>query len=821
MNQEQRIIATALLSALVLAGCGGRISPPDRRTLTPGENPFGPEHPLYVPQPHRDHPAALALTPDGSRLYVALRGSVDEPGDQVAVVDTAKESVLTRITVGSHPGGLAVHPSGRFLVVANAFSNWASVIDTATSEVISEVPIPFYTIQVAFTPDGRRAYFTNRWTDSVLRWDVEVGEDGFAVTGDNYSATEPGLPVGIPVGTNPRDLAVSADGNRLFVAALTGLSVSIIDVASEEETRRVDLRSPPGDILVAGADVFVTHTGDGTHHPPDEGFDTDGDGAPGDSTANVMFQDLQNEIAVLSVEGDRVHSYTSDTMCCFDYRDVDPDDPDRGLALPAPDTWPPTRVPFLPPTEDWIVGCALPERMAVTGSRLLVACSGSNEVQSFDIAAGGALVPREAAGALFVTGMNPLDIVAHPDGTRAFVAEHLGEHVTVLDLSAGPGSERRILVGDVSGGEFPATDAEIGEAINFVTAGFTVDGDQTCVHCHREGGNLGKPVAMPLQDNTVWGVRMQMAYRGAFDTRPWFFESSMDETNFFPVINEFARKENFCCEQLDPLIWPGYPSLASCVADDTQPGCEHVLGCATTPPPECVARPYGSPHVFRNEHFRAAAMALIGSERTFGDALFEEILMPDGTTERRGILLDFDGVTRALGLFLLQEPRLLPNPWAALEHPAAARGRAIFESPSTGCATCHPLPVTAVSTTFNPFDVLMRFPAVITPRETPAGDNADGVNPLFLGTFPDTEMGAEGIRFGVPQLRGIWDRSERLFHDGRAHGLREALASPGHPALLDDEVGFNHTFGMPDTHGATSHLSPEELADLVFFIRTL
>jgi hypothetical protein len=488
--------------------------------------------------------------------------------------------------------------------------------------------------------------------------------------------------------------------------------------------------------------------------------------------------------------------------------------------LQPPDTWPPSRAAYLPPRSTWLIACALPEQMALLERRLFIVCSGSNEVQSFDVAEDGSLSAREGAGGLFTTGMNPHGLVVSADGARAFVAERLGEHVTVLDLRAGPGRERRILIGDDKR-PFPATDAEIGEAINFVTAPFTVDGDQTCVHCHREGGNLAKPVAMPLQKDPVWGVRMPMAYRGAFDTRPWFFESAMDETNFFPVTNEFARKENYCCEQLDTLVWSNYPTLNDCLADGTRPGCKHVLDCRNAPPPECARRPYGSQYSRRNDHFRAAALRLLGRERTHGDALYEEILEPGGGRTRRGLLLDFDGVTRALGLFLMQNPQLLPNPNAALALPSARRGRDLYTSPSVGCNTCHPLPLTTVTADFNPSGVPIRFPALVTPRASSNATNADDITPGFLSTFPNAEQDEGGIRFGVPQLRGIWDRAALFFHDGRARGLREALASPGHPALWAGEIGHNETFGLPDTHGATSQLTAEELQDLIDFLLAL
>ena len=109
------------------------------------------------------------------------------------------------------------------------------------------------------------------------------------------------------------------------------------------------VRSPVGGLLVIGPWLVVTHIGRGTGFPPAEGLDGDGDGAPGDGTGNVMFQDLQNELSVYAI-ADRapVGTVTSDTLCCHDYRDVDPDHPDRGTAIPAPESWPPERTSMRP-----------------------------------------------------------------------------------------------------------------------------------------------------------------------------------------------------------------------------------------------------------------------------------------------------------------------------------------------------------------------------------------------------------------------------------------------------------------------------------------
>ena len=63
-----RVILVALLAGVA---CAGPVEPPApwaQRSLAPDVNPFGPGHPLYAPQPHRDRPRASGR---GGRSYIA------------------------------------------------------------------------------------------------------------------------------------------------------------------------------------------------------------------------------------------------------------------------------------------------------------------------------------------------------------------------------------------------------------------------------------------------------------------------------------------------------------------------------------------------------------------------------------------------------------------------------------------------------------------------------------------------------------------------------------------------------------------------------
>src|SRR5262249_45743899 len=76
------------------------------------------------------HPSAMALSPDGKRLYVANSNS-----DSISVIDTTKDTVESEIDVrleksdplGSIPNAIAVSGNGDTLYVANAGNNAIAV----------------------------------------------------------------------------------------------------------------------------------------------------------------------------------------------------------------------------------------------------------------------------------------------------------------------------------------------------------------------------------------------------------------------------------------------------------------------------------------------------------------------------------------------------------------------------------------------------------------------------------------------------------------------------------------------------------------------
>lgn len=181
----------------------------------------------------------------------------------------------------------------------------------------------------------------------------------------------------------------------------------------------------------------------------------------------------------------------------------------------------------------------------------------------------------------------------------------------------------------------------------------------------------------------------------------------------------------------------------------------------------------------------------------FFEAVSEELL---------GKKTGFSEMIIHLGKFLIAEPRLLPSPFPR-DTPAVDRGRQLYFRFDVACAVCHPSPAFASPESFSGITTMARFDRV------------------RLSLDPDSSLkfleNARDGFFNANTLRGLWDRRGVLFHDGRARTVRETLLTPNHPCLVEGERAFNEHLGVPDTHGGISHLSCDEIDDLVAFLLTI
>ena len=198
--------------------------------------------------------AQTGLTPMGvavssTKSYVANQGS-----NTVSVIDRANlAGTPVTINVVSAPRAIALSPDGTRAYVAG--NGGVSVIDTATNQVIATVVTSAgdsYGIAVVQTgPNTQRVYVTNAANNTVRVINADTATNTYTA-GDS-----------VQVGSDPRGIAVSADGTRAYVANWASNSVSVLDTTTASVIRTITVGTNPSGVAVSpdGTRVYVSNYG--------------------------------------------------------------------------------------------------------------------------------------------------------------------------------------------------------------------------------------------------------------------------------------------------------------------------------------------------------------------------------------------------------------------------------------------------------------------------------------------------------------------------------------------------------------------------------
>ncbi|PYE88781.1 beta-propeller fold lactonase family protein [Phyllobacterium leguminum] len=189
----------------------------------------------------------------------------------VSIIDTSTDTQTGAVdgydgAQGAH--GVAFAPDGTFAYVATSES--VAVIDVSKHQ--QSATVSSYTgdtpLNIAITPDGKKAYVTNQQSNSVSVIDTGTHTQTKEVAKFN--------------GIFPADVAANPDGAIVYVTGFGSHSVSVIDVATDTQTNTVDLNSYEGNHL------------NGVKFRPDANPSNDGD------VAYVVYNGSDN-VAVIQV----------------------------------------------------------------------------------------------------------------------------------------------------------------------------------------------------------------------------------------------------------------------------------------------------------------------------------------------------------------------------------------------------------------------------------------------------------------------------------------------------------------------------------------
>jgi YVTN family beta-propeller protein len=218
---------------------------------------------VYYPQtanrPAVSSNLALEDQPTGSdRLWV-----VNQDNDSVTVFNTTTGGRLIQRNVGTAPRSIAISSNGEAWVT-NKLSSTISIIDVGTRALVRTIALPAGSqpFGIVASPTGGVMYVALEGTGRLLKID---------------SASDVTI-ASLAVGPNPRHLAVSGDGNRVYVSRfitppLPGESTAIVQT-------QVGGQPVGGEIIVVNGPAMTTEQTIVVRHSDKLDFENQGRGIP-------------------------------------------------------------------------------------------------------------------------------------------------------------------------------------------------------------------------------------------------------------------------------------------------------------------------------------------------------------------------------------------------------------------------------------------------------------------------------------------------------------------------------------------------------------
>ena len=190
----------------------------------------------------------VAVDAAGARAYVTNIGS-----GTTTALDLAAGRKLADLATGPGSEALALTPDGRELWVAARSAGELAIVNTDKLEVTTRLPLPGIPIRIALTPDGRTALVTCAGTAEIVAFDVATRSERARRKVDvpkAPGADQRSLARLAPDSVLPIGLLVSGDGATAFVAATMGDVVVQFTTGSLEPLRTIDVGGEPDGLAV-------------------------------------------------------------------------------------------------------------------------------------------------------------------------------------------------------------------------------------------------------------------------------------------------------------------------------------------------------------------------------------------------------------------------------------------------------------------------------------------------------------------------------------------------------------------------------------------
>jgi YVTN family beta-propeller protein len=228
-----------------------------------------------------NNPTGIQASPEGNRLFITSRRTLGLPYDdtvkcELTIVDDKKQRIVERRDIKSAymMENIAFTPSGDLAIMPlirpknnvpaiQVERGWMmthgfGIVDPKpngrTIQLLVDEPNAYYAdpFDVAITLDGKRAFITHGGVDCITVLDIEAirkliaesSEETLKTYANNLGISSRYVIKRIPTGANPKGLALSPDGKKLYIAEHLQDRIAVINTQSLETEETIDLGGP-------------------------------------------------------------------------------------------------------------------------------------------------------------------------------------------------------------------------------------------------------------------------------------------------------------------------------------------------------------------------------------------------------------------------------------------------------------------------------------------------------------------------------------------------------------------------------------------------
>src|SRR6266536_2576579 len=196
-----------------------------------------------------EEPEGVGVNPRNGEVYVTC-----EDKGEVFAIDPDQQRVIAKIDTGGRPRSVAFLPDGSRAYVACENGGYVAVVDAKSHKLLSEIQLPTGSLPMgtAISTDGKELYVSTGRGNAVAIIDTQKNEVPRSplLSARGEGEGEESIVAMIPVGNRVWGIALNPSGSMVYTANGASNDVSVVDVKSRKELRRIKAGDGPWGIAI-------------------------------------------------------------------------------------------------------------------------------------------------------------------------------------------------------------------------------------------------------------------------------------------------------------------------------------------------------------------------------------------------------------------------------------------------------------------------------------------------------------------------------------------------------------------------------------------